>query len=240
MTAPTIPIQGQTPTDDFIDPAEQALGSQPRMRSLGEGRLCAFVPLRLLTNKVSKYKPEPHDVLVADIIVCDGTVVMYGGNPTDGTPDTTPWPVPSVIRNSWIDQVGLIDRLRDGIGRGVILARLDKVLTASGRKVWTLTKASDADKALAGPLLAKYRAGQFEDPTPPTPPPSPAIQPTPATPTLMPPTLTLPGLPTADWTLPYAAQFGIDPNQWAAYTVEQRVAALAQVGIKSPALTPGI
>lgn len=170
--APTYPADA----DPFAnsDPAPQAARA-PRFREL-YGRLIILVPKKLELGVASgRFKnpdgsPTTQDRMTADIIVCDGPTIHYGGEPEKipPIPHTKTAEVPVKFADAYLSFAGIISQCRDALaarqaGRpGMVIGRLTKGTDDSkGNPPWLLTPATDADKALGRQALAAVTADPF-------------------------------------------------------------------------------
>jgi hypothetical protein len=220
------------PNDPFSSP-DNSGGGGPALRTIGVGRLLVIVPLRIQRGVANPFQVgTTQSRLIADVLVCDGQPFMYGGDPTKGLPDNLgPFPVPGNIRGMWIHSDGIIDQIpEEKIGRGVILARLTKANTRSGRQVWKLDDPSAADKAIAAPIYQAYVAGQLSTPLP-----SPVA--VPATAPMAQPYSPPPAAVVTDWTLTHPAPAGFEAS-WTGFTPAQRAQMLAMTGVTAGTAGP--
>lgn len=107
------------------------------------GTLFLIMPKDVIKDfDTGQYKPT--DVTVADILFVDG--------PDAGT----------VLHGAWIFAKWIVAETRDHVGSPV-LGRLSERQGKEG-KGWSLQKYTDADVALATPILNQYQAGAFSQP----------------------------------------------------------------------------
>jgi hypothetical protein len=153
---------------------EPVMVSPPSLRTLGMGTLLLIIPKKIErdlknTRKTKADERDTYNRMTADVIVCDGTGRMFGGDPTRGLDDMLgPYPVPCVIEDMWIDKDGIINRIPDNmIGTGFKIGRIRKTKTNSDRMAWILA-APDENPAQAAvivqslrPLWAAYLAQQL-------------------------------------------------------------------------------
>jgi len=182
MTYPQPPYQPQAQgVDPFSDPENSGGGGgKPTLRTLGVGRLVVIVPLEKHRDTPNQFfkadKPVTNSnsptrtYVVADVLICDGHPFMYGGNPTEGTPDTLgPFPAPGVIYRMEIDKKPILDDIPETqIGGGVIIARIVKQAPkGSGNPYWVLSKVTPQDRQIARPVYDAYVAKTLPTHVPP-------------------------------------------------------------------------
>lgn len=147
--------------------------SQPSAASGGEFEPKNFNG-RLLMIYAKSYNPEVQTKYGASQAADVDVIVVDQQDPATGKP--------IVVLDARLFG-NLAKSVRNDVG-GVVLGRLGQVPTGNGNPAWVLQNFTDEDAALAGPVDAAYRAGQFRQPsqngiaaqTPPsaaTPPPAP-------------------------------------------------------------------
>ncbi len=253
MTAPGNPFAGQ----------ERVEGSVPMLRHLKDHLIIviprAHKPIVQERNKFDKAGGF-QDKLIADVIVCDGPAIMFGGV-WNQTPDTIQLQAPCLIPEMWVYQGPVIDFVMSAAVKGVPLGRVRLQASKSGGNPYYVLEAAHdnpQDVSLAMARYQEFQAGQLFRFTPVQPlvtAPSPAapmggyaapVNPvTPQWPTAQPVATAAPAWPgvapvapapmVTDWTLlAMPANFPPGPQAWAAATVQDRTQFLAQQGTTGP------
>lgn len=231
------------------------------------GRLIAAIPVGAEPVKlVPNDKGEPGAMqkrLIADVIVCDGGPIWYGGDINTPGSDNIQMQAPCVIPEMWLFGEALIEWIMDASMRGVALGRIVKKATKNQtRSYWIMDVPTPGDRQLALPLYHQYQAGTLfteanlpanaaAQPVITTAPafmggvaapvnPSAPAWPAPAAPA-MPAWPAAPVAPPVDWTLDQMPQnFPGSAEQWQGATQEMRAGFLAQLGITGPVKPTGL
>lgn len=265
MTQPVV-------ADPFAVGAQRAEGEKvPGVRHLKD-RLVIIMPVspapginpKLVPNQLGK-PGEMQTRLVADIIVCETGVIMYGGDTKKFVPDSLQMPSPCVIPGGWIFNDVIIEWVMDAYSRGAPMGRIRLAEPKrGGNPYWMMEAPTDADKAIALPIYHQWQAKTlFSAGAPQTAPvqqafnpapnmfaghpgmtpvnPSAPAWPAPTPPPVMPAWPAAIVAPPADWTLDQRPQgFPGDAEHWQSATQEQRIGFLAQLGITSPVKPTGL
>lgn len=128
--------------------------SQPSAASGGEFEPKNFNG-RLLMIYAKSYNPEVQTKYGASQAADVDVIVVDQQDPATGKP--------IVVLDARLFG-NLAKSVRNDVG-GVVLGRLGQVPTGNGNPAWVLQNFTDEDAALAGPVDAAYRAGQFRQPT---------------------------------------------------------------------------
>lgn len=138
-TGPDEADEFDTPQTEFVEIADL------------DGRLVLVLPHRL-EQATSRTNGDKYDRIVADVIVLDG--------PT--TEKITE--VPGTVKDMFLSSTGVVSRTRRNVGSGrPVLGRVDSRPSTANKRVlaYGLADPSDADKVLARPAWAAYKAAMF-------------------------------------------------------------------------------
>lgn len=112
------------------------------------GRLLIVAP-KSLEQRKSKENGDMYDVVIADVVVCDGAV-------TDVIEQ-----VPTTLDGIMFGGVVVVNQLRSKIRDGrLVLGRMGQQANqtrAKGAPAWVLEPPTDADKVIARPLAKEYQ-----------------------------------------------------------------------------------
>lgn len=150
MTAPTAPPVPGVVTADGIGE------KRPSINRMGVGRTVAIKPIRVeQVTKQDKQAPGGVKVVrrvIADVVVLDGSPIMFGGNLNSGAPDDMQQAVPCVIPQLWIDEVVVGNQIERYAGSGSYVVGKIKQLPLrpgdTGRPSWAIEDCTPVDNAL--------------------------------------------------------------------------------------------
>jgi hypothetical protein len=237
----------------------QSEGPRPDMKQIGVGRLVIIVPKGMPMALQSKHnKPDgtkgTYDALSCDVIVCDGSPIMFADQ--ENGPLVHQAPVPCVLKGYTIPGNRIVDQIVTSSAKGPICARLGQKPSKNGNPMWEVVLASPQDMAMALSFWNAYTSEQLPIGSPVVPKAAPVAQVVPqvavqqftpqfgAPAPMGTPAFNFNALAPApvDWTLttlpPGMPGTPEAQAQWSAATVEQRTAFLAQQGINGPTQQP--
>lgn len=260
----------------FASATQRGQGEKvPGIRNLAD-RLLIVIPQNVPGVENPRRVPNdfgnPGDTqlrLTADVIVCDGPVIMYGGDHRVANSDTLQLQAPCVIPGMWIFNEPVIEYVLESAQNGVPLGRVRYKMPTKGKNPYYVMEKTDDEASIglalplyhayqgktlfsfgAAPVIAPTAAPQFSaQPTWPAAQPGVVAQPMmpQAAPAFNFGAMSAPAAVVADWTLngiSLLAQAG-NPwpgthEQWNLATVQERTQWLAQFGITGPRKPTGL